>query len=140
MNIFKSNSTSSSKSAALLPRRTVADVSPHLYKLYEELYIFNRRLSDMASALGGTYPVPAFDAGNAPEDICGRIFFDVDLLSNAITEMSHHIAQLEIVTGLRPLEGETGPATPTETPGARGSDEPVSLGVPGASQPPPFAS
>jgi hypothetical protein len=142
MNIFKSNSVSALKSTSLLPRRTVADVSQHLYKLYEDLYLANRRMANMALALGGVYPIPTADSREAPDDICGRMFYDIDLLSAAMTEMEHHVSQLETITGLRPIDGHTGSEpfnSELESPGARGSDKSPTQAVPGASQPPPLA-
>lgn len=97
MNIFTKKSPSLTTAR---DRRTLLDAGEAFHLVNTQLATNISRLSAIVHMLGGSYPIPQEDIGPAPDDLVGRVFFDLDFTQICVNELSEHISQLERVCGL----------------------------------------
>lgn len=91
-------------STTLTNRRTLLDAGEAFHLVNSQLSVNISRLSALVHMLGGEYPVAREDMPDAPTDLVGRVFYDLDWTQIAVNELGQHISQLERLCGIPPIE------------------------------------
>jgi hypothetical protein len=98
------------------------DAGEAFHLVNSQLSVNISRLSALVHMLGGEYPVAHEDLPEAPSDLVGRVFYDLDWTQIAVNELGEHISQLERLCGV-PVVGELQAPAPVLVPQPYDPDE-----------------
>lgn len=111
MNIFKKDPTISE--SHLPYRRSLLDAGEYCHLLNSQLVTYSNRLAALAYMLGGEYPVPGDSMSPPPDDLIGRLFYDLDFTQQVLNTFGAHLERFEHICG---VPKELAPATPAAKP------------------------